>query len=107
MGVCVHECVCVSVRVEGQCPPCDNGMGAELPTPLTPVQYMQHTSRVTCEKHIRDVEAIGHDHIEETMGYEHTVEGTSALHVMEATYIVRDMGDLKRHRTNIFELMQL
>ena len=32
---------------------------------------------VTCEKHISDVEAIGHDHVEETMGYEH--EGMSAL----------------------------
>ena len=46
-------------------------------TPSTPVQYMKHTSLVTCQKHISDVEAIGHDHVEDMSI--HLVEGRSAL----------------------------
>ena len=46
-----------------------NHMGATIAYTTTPIHYMQHTSPVTCEKHISDVEAIGHDHVDETMGY--------------------------------------
>ena len=48
--------------------------------PMAPVLPTQsntstHQSSYMREKHISDMEAFRHDHVEEAMGYEHTVEG--------------------------------
>ena len=41
--------------------------------------HATHQSSYMLGKHISDVEAIGHDHVEETKGYEHTVKVMSAI----------------------------